>query len=74
MSTGCECEFVEHEDGTWTYRLEDYHAPKNAWDWREYSTEYGPFGSYPEATDHLHRNHANPGGWSVHKQPDKGDT
>lgn len=73
MSTGCECEFVEHADGTWTYWLEDYHAPKNSWDWHDHAEEYGPFKSYPEAVDHLSANHANPGGWSVHKYEEHND-
>ena len=64
MSTNSECEFVEQDDG-WIYRLEDYHAPKNAWDWRENSKTYGPFPSFEVAVQHLRDHHANPGGYSV---------
>jgi len=64
MSTNSECSFVEVKRGEWWYVLEDYHAPKNAWDWREYATAYGPFSTLDVATGHLSRNHANPGGWS----------
>jgi hypothetical protein len=62
MSTGLECEFTEVEPGKWYYLLEDGFAPKNAWDWREYSNAFGPFQTLEEAEDHLRRNHANPGG------------
>jgi hypothetical protein len=66
MSTGCNCEFHEIEPGVWYYLLEDTHAPKNAWDWREYADAYGPFGSEQEARDHLGDHHANPGGSSTY--------
>lgn len=62
MSTNNECEFVEVKPGKWYYVLEDYSAPKNAWDWREYATAYGPFKTEEAAATHLQRNHANPGG------------
>lgn len=45
--------------------MEDWSAPKQAWDWREFSTAYGPFGSEEEAYEHLRNSHANPGGHSV---------
>jgi hypothetical protein len=62
MSTGLECNFVEWKPKEWYYILEDWDAPKNAWDWREYATAYGPFSSEEEADKHLSDNHANPGG------------
>ena len=65
MSTNSECQFIEPKPGQWFYILEDYSAPKNSWDWREYSTCYGPFPSQKAADDHLCRNHANPGGSEV---------
>ena len=72
MSTGCECDFVcvaATPHPIWFYVLEDYHAPKNSWDWREYASAYGPFDSEDEAFDHLHANHANPGGSSSDYEP-----
>jgi hypothetical protein len=65
MSTNSECEFIEPTPGQWFYILEDYNAPKNAWDWREHARCYGPFPSYNAADKHLIRNHANPGGSST---------
>jgi hypothetical protein len=70
MSTGLNCEFNEVEPGRWFYVLEDWDAPKMAWDWREYATAYGPFPSYEAADDHLRRNHANPGGHNVNQYKD----
>lgn len=66
MSTGLNCEIIEVEPEKWYYILEHGSAPKNAWDWYEYASAYGPFGSYDAATAHLHDNHANPGGyWKI---------
>ena len=70
MSTGCECQFFSDLEGTWWYILENYNAPKNAWDWRENSTMYGPFKSFEHAEKHLDRNHANPGGYLVMEHVD----
>ncbi|HSR22743.1 MAG TPA: hypothetical protein VLW53_04280 [Candidatus Eisenbacteria bacterium] len=64
MSTGLECTFIEVKPGRWYYLLEDWDAPKGAFDWREYATAYGPFDTENEAAEHLDDNHANPGGWS----------
>jgi hypothetical protein len=64
MSTGCECSFIEVEPNKWYYILEDYNAPKNAWDWREYAEAFGPFPTEDAAFAHLRDNHANPGGSS----------
>jgi hypothetical protein len=64
MSTGCNCELLEVKKGEWWYVLEDYSAPKNSWDWREYASAYGPFGTKEIALKHLRDNHANPGGYS----------
>ena len=71
MSTGLNCTFEETEPGKWYYVLEDYGAPKNAWDWRENATAYGPFGSLDDAIDHLGRMHANPGGYFVNRYSDR---
>ena len=65
MSTNSECLFVERTAGQWFYILEDYNAPKNAWDWRENASAYGPFPSEEAADEHLRDNHANPGGSST---------
>ncbi len=64
MSTGLECTFIEVKPGRWYYLLEDWDVPKGAFDWREYATAYGPFGTENEAVGRLDDNHANPGGWS----------
>ena len=65
MSTGCECQFVEYEEGRWYYLLERMGASPNAWDWREEATAYGPFPSLDAARTSLSDNHANPGGHFV---------
>lgn len=65
MSTGLNCVFIEPKPGTWYYVLEHGFAPKNAWDWREYASCYGPFSSEDAAIEHLSDNHANPGGWGT---------
>lgn len=70
MSTGCNCLFVQVEAEKWYYVLEHGSAPKNAWDWREYSTAYGPFSTEEVAHQHLHDNHANPGGAEICPLPD----
>lgn len=62
MSTNSECQFIEIKKGQWYYILENHNAPKNAWDWREYASCYGPFPSLDAAEKHLSDNHANPGG------------
>jgi hypothetical protein len=64
MSTDQACAFIEVQPGHWYYLLEDWDAPKGAYDWREYATAYGPFGTENKAIEHLSDNHANPGGWS----------
>lgn len=61
MSTNQECLFLEW-GGRWYYILEHYNAPKNAWDWMDNATTYGPFASEELANWHLKHNHANPGG------------
>jgi len=66
MSTNSECVFYDVDGIGHYYLLEYSNAPKNAWDWREYATLYGPFVSEDAAHKHLGRHHANPGGfWSV---------
>jgi hypothetical protein len=64
MSTGLECDFFVYK-GDWFYLLQDWDCPVGAWDWREYCTPYGPFGSEELTHQHLHDNHANPGGCSI---------
>ena len=67
MSTNSACEFIETEKGKWFYILENYDAPKNAWDWKEFATAYGPFSTQGMADKHLQDHHANPGGYGVVK-------
>ena len=67
MSTGLNCLFQEVSPLRWFYLLEHSHAPKNAWDWREHSTAYGPFPTFEAADKHLDENHANPGGAEIRK-------
>jgi hypothetical protein len=62
MSTNSNCHFIEVEPGEWYYLLEDSNAPKDAWDWREFATAYGPFADLAKAQQDLHEEHANPGG------------
>lgn len=62
MSTGLNCEIIEPFPGTWYYVLEDWSAPKQAWDWREYATATGPFPSEDKAREHLRDHEPNPGG------------
>ena len=63
MSTNSECRFYQVETQKWYYVLEDYDAPKNAWDWREHASAYGPFATLEKALQHLDDNHASPGGY-----------
>lgn len=65
MSTGLECAFYRTPDDQWYYALEDWDAPRNAFDWHDYATFYGPFQSEEAADTHLSDNHANPGGMSI---------
>lgn len=63
MSTGLNCAFLSTA-GKHYYLLESYDAPRNAYDWHEFATAYGPFASAGAAERHLGANHANPGGWT----------
>lgn len=69
MSTGCKCSKIEVATDKWYYLLEDRNAPKNAWDWRDHATAYGPFPTDEAADQHLSDNHPNPGGSSTIKLP-----
>ena len=60
MSSGADCRFYEKEPGQWFHDLQDW--PYGAWP--EYRT-YGPFEMFDNAYQHLHRNHQNPGGFSL---------
>jgi hypothetical protein len=73
MSTNNECLFFKWKSGMWYYLLEDCHAPKNAWDWRDHATCYGPFTDLEMAEGSLHLNHANPGGSTIDPEPDWDD-
>ena len=63
MSSGLNCHFLENEPGKWYYLLEQWNAPKTAWDWRENADCYGPFPTFEKAHEHLGRHHSNPGGY-----------
>lgn len=62
MSTNSQCLILQVQPNQWFYVLEHRDAPKNAWDWREHASAYGPFPSEEAAEKHLFDNHANPGG------------
>ena len=62
MSTGQNCQFVEAKPGNWYLILELFNAPKNAWDWRDWASCYGPFSSALATRTYLDQNFANPGG------------
>ena len=76
-STGQECEFFKASDGNWYMGLSD--DPPDDDEERDYWDPqydyYGPFASFDEAKDFLHRNFANPGGYtkddSGHRAPPK---
>lgn len=73
MSTNSECLFFKWKTGFWYYLLEDTHAPKNAWDWRDNAACYGPYQDEEDARKYLHMHHANPGGSSTEEEPDFND-
>lgn len=64
MSTGADCHFTEKEPGQWFYDLQQWPYGE----WPEYDT-FGPFPTFEKASDHLHQNHANPGGFSIGAHP-----
>jgi hypothetical protein len=70
MSSGLNCDFVQVTSEKWYYLLEDWNAPKMAWDWRDYATAYGPFLTMDLAHEHLHHNHSNPGGHGITELPE----
>lgn len=70
MSTGLDCGFVQHESGEWHYELETW-CPHGEHGSGEYDV-YGPFPTFEAAQEHLRANHANPGGYWVDAQPQKG--
>tara|TARA_R110000824_G_C15197540_1_gene675394 strand:+ start:235 stop:528 length:294 start_codon:yes stop_codon:yes gene_type:complete len=73
MSTNSECLFFRWSEDKWYYLLEDYNAPKNAWDWREHASCYGPFVTVELADTHCSDNHANPGGSCTDETIDTSD-
>lgn len=64
MSTGADCHVYEKEAGKWYYDLQRWPYGES----QDYDTE-GPFATYREATDHLHKHHANPGGYGITRLP-----
>ena len=64
MSTGADCRIYEKEIDKWFYDLQTWPYGENP----VYDT-YGPFKTAALAIEHLDRNHANPGGWSLRPHP-----
>ncbi len=69
MSTGLSCIIQQVSRNAWFYILEDWDAPKQAWDWREYASAFGPFVTQQAAEEHLERFQSNPGGHHVKALP-----
>jgi len=57
------CFIYKAKDGNWYMDL----APQEYGEERDAFT-YGPFSSEEAVEDYLHRNHSNPGGWSVDRK------
>ena len=70
MSTGLNCDIVQKSTNEWFYILEDWDAPKQSWDWREFATAYGPFPDLEQAKKHLRENQTNPGGHNISALPE----
>lgn len=64
MSTGAECRYYEKQPRQWYYDLQEY--PYGATE--DFDTQ-GPFSTFADAQRHLHRNNANPGGYSIRALP-----
>lgn len=64
MSTGAECRFDEVTPGQWTYWLQEWPYGDNP-----DGHTYGPFPGFERAYEHLHANHANPGGFNTNALP-----
>lgn len=60
MSTGADCVLEEREPGRWWYRLQRWPYGESP----DYDT-HGPFPSEDACMTHLHKNYANPGGYST---------
>lgn len=65
MSLQRETEFIEIEGAGWFWVVEDGHAPKDAWDWREYASCRGPFATQAETDADCMRRNGNTGGYST---------
>ena len=57
--------FVEAADGQWFYILENEGAPKDAWDWIEFSQCFGPFPTLEDAQDDEYRSDSDTSGAEV---------
>jgi len=62
MSTGAECHFIERKPQQWYYKIQKFPYGET----EEYHT-HGPFSSLEKGHEHLHKNYANPGGYSVQR-------
>ena len=58
MSTGAGCHFIEKKPCEWYYKLQCHPYGET-----EESDEFGPFSTLEIGLNHLHDNHANPGGF-----------
>lgn len=58
MSTGADCQFIEEAPGRWFYEIQCYPYGET-----EDYDRHGPFKSEEAASEHLHSNYANPGGY-----------
>ena len=59
MNSRLECIFIERTKDEWYYILENFDAPKHAWDWKDYATAYGSFTNKANVVNHLLNNHSN---------------
>ena len=75
MSTGLNCQMLKNpKTGEWFYVLQSFSCPAFANDWRDYSRATGPFASEAEADEHLGKNEANPGGYTIVTPAELGKT
>lgn len=69
MSSNTSCLFIQIKPAEWYCVLEHRNAPKNAYDWREHATGYGPFPTEAAATRYVFDQHGNPGGAEIEELP-----
>lgn len=64
MSTNADCRFYERESGKWYYEMQKWPYGEN----QDYD-KHGPFSTWTEAHNHMHRNYANPGSYTISAIP-----